>query len=85
MILETPEALVSAIFFKTEGKQLPMALPGRIVDHPNNAFHPNFNVGGPLESVVEKNWGKVFGDETGELSPSVTIYTSWFELRGDLT
>lgn len=54
-----------------------MALPGQIVD-------PKFNVGGPLESVVERNWGKVFGDETGKLPPSITIDKSWFELRGDL-
>lgn len=83
VISKTPEAPISAVFFEPEIK-LPTELPGQAAGHSDNTHHSEYNFGGQLESLVEKAWGKVYGDEFDDLPLSVTIDIPWFELRGDL-
>ncbi|KFY06569.1 hypothetical protein V492_07948 [Pseudogymnoascus sp. VKM F-4246] len=83
VISKTPEAPVSAVFFEAKIK-LPMELPAQAAGHSDNTHHSEYNFGGQLESLVEKAWGKIYGDESDDLPPSVTIDMPWFELRGDM-
>ncbi|KFY79912.1 hypothetical protein V499_01170 [Pseudogymnoascus sp. VKM F-103] len=82
-ITKNPEASIFSVLSKIQPK-FPSSLANEKADRAGNFFHPEYISGGPLESIVEKVCGSVFGDENDKLPVSVTIDTPYFELRGDL-